>query len=235
VLDCSFKAKPEAAAPTPDELEIEHYTIEEAEALLAIFQQLDPPGIAARDLRECLLIQLREHKLGDTLTFRLVHDAFDDLIAHRWSDLAKRFGGVGLIQEIIDPSREVAHEYRMFSFIMVDGRVVTGILVDQSAAEVAVLTNLHKTEDITQEIVRLAKSDIEEQVAAQHSPMPSGLVNVLSKQEILDHVWDFAFDGGPNIVEVYVRSLRKKIDLPFDRRAIVTVRGAGYRLDEDGG
>jgi DNA-binding response OmpR family regulator len=58
---------------------------------------------------------------------------------------------------------------------------------------------------------------------------------VVSKQEILDHVWDFAFEGGPNIVEVYVRSLRKKIDLPFDRQAIVTVRGAGYRLDQSGG
>jgi DNA-binding response OmpR family regulator len=58
---------------------------------------------------------------------------------------------------------------------------------------------------------------------------------VVSKQEILDNVWDFAFDGGPNIVEVYIRSLRKKIDLPFDRHSIVTVRGAGYRLESDGG
>ncbi|MCL4146151.1 UNVERIFIED_CONTAM: hypothetical protein GTU68_040563 [Idotea baltica] len=57
----------------------------------------------------------------------------------------------------------------------------------------------------------------------------------VSKSEILDHVWDFAFEGGPNIVEVYVRSLRQKIDRPFDRQAIVTVRGAGYRLDENGG
>lgn len=57
----------------------------------------------------------------------------------------------------------------------------------------------------------------------------------VSKQEILDHVWDFAFDGGPNIVEVYVRSLRQKIDRPFDRQSIVTVRGAGYRLEENGG
>ena len=57
----------------------------------------------------------------------------------------------------------------------------------------------------------------------------------ISKQQIIEHVWDFDFDGGPNIVEVYVRSLRKKIDEPFDRQAIVTVRGAGYRLDENGG
>lgn len=58
---------------------------------------------------------------------------------------------------------------------------------------------------------------------------------VVSKAEILAHVWDFAFEGGPNIVEVYVGSLRKKIDSPFDRQAIVTVRGAGYKLDESGG
>jgi RNA polymerase sigma-54 factor len=70
----------------------DNFTLKEAEDLLAIFQELDPPGIAARDLRECLLIQLRDQALSDTLTYQLVHDAFDDLIAHRWSDLAKRFG-----------------------------------------------------------------------------------------------------------------------------------------------
>ena len=59
--------------------------------------------------------------------------------------------------------------------------------------------------------------------------------DVVPKSEILDHVWDFAFDGDPNIVEVYVRHLRRKIDEPFDRRAIVTVRGVGYRLDPGGG
>ena len=59
--------------------------------------------------------------------------------------------------------------------------------------------------------------------------------DVVSKADILSHVWDFAFDGSPNIVEVYVSSLRKKIDTPFDRAAIETVRGAGYRLARDGG
>ena len=57
----------------------------------------------------------------------------------------------------------------------------------------------------------------------------------ISKQTLLEHVWDFDFDGGPNIVEVYVGSLRKKIDAPFDKTAIVTVRGAGYMLDPTGG
>lgn len=57
----------------------------------------------------------------------------------------------------------------------------------------------------------------------------------VTKAEILAHVWDFAFDGSTNIVEVYVSSLRKKIDAPYDRKAIETVRGAGYRLARDGG
>ena len=58
---------------------------------------------------------------------------------------------------------------------------------------------------------------------------------VLSKLEILDGVWEYGFEGDPNIVEVYVHRLRTRIDEPFDRRAIETVRGAGYRLDSDGG
>jgi len=58
---------------------------------------------------------------------------------------------------------------------------------------------------------------------------------VLSKTEILRHVWDEAFDGDPNIVEVYVGHLRTKLDRPFGRRGIETVRGAGYRMAVDGG
>ncbi len=58
---------------------------------------------------------------------------------------------------------------------------------------------------------------------------------VVRKREILDEVWDWAFDGESNIVEVYVGSLRRKVDSPFDRAAIHTVRGIGYRLDQSGG
>lgn len=58
---------------------------------------------------------------------------------------------------------------------------------------------------------------------------------VVSKREILDHVWDYDFEGDPNIVEVYVRGLRNKFDRPFEREAIETVRGSGYRLAADGG
>jgi two-component system OmpR family response regulator len=58
---------------------------------------------------------------------------------------------------------------------------------------------------------------------------------VLSKREILEHVWDFAFEGDPNIVEVYVGQLRQRVDRPFGRRSLQTVRHVGYRLDPEGG
>ncbi|MFC5727866.1 MULTISPECIES: response regulator transcription factor [Nocardioides] len=58
---------------------------------------------------------------------------------------------------------------------------------------------------------------------------------VVSKLEILESVWDLHYDGDDNVVEVYVGYLRRKIDQPFGRRAIETVRGAGYRLVGNGG
>jgi two-component system, OmpR family, response regulator len=57
---------------------------------------------------------------------------------------------------------------------------------------------------------------------------------VVSKREILEHVWDYDFEGDLNIVEVYVWHLRNKLDRPFGRDTIQTVRGAGYRLAADG-
>jgi RNA polymerase sigma-54 factor len=68
------------------------YTVEEAETMLATVQSLDPPGVAARTLQECLLLQLKEAGLQQSLPYRLVHDCFDELIAHRWSEISKRFG-----------------------------------------------------------------------------------------------------------------------------------------------
>ncbi|MET9272068.1 response regulator transcription factor [Kribbella sp. NPDC003557] len=57
----------------------------------------------------------------------------------------------------------------------------------------------------------------------------------VSKRTILDHVWDYDFEGDPNIVEVYVRRLRNKLDRPFGKGSLQTLRGSGYRLADDGG
>lgn len=57
----------------------------------------------------------------------------------------------------------------------------------------------------------------------------------VSKGDILHHVWDAHYDGDANVVEVYAGYLRRKIDTPFGRHSVQTVRGAGYRLAADGG
>jgi len=59
--------------------------------------------------------------------------------------------------------------------------------------------------------------------------------DVVSKAEILEGVWDPGFDGDDNVVEVYMRYLRNKVDVPFGRQSLQTVRGMGYRLDPQGG
>jgi two-component system, OmpR family, response regulator len=56
---------------------------------------------------------------------------------------------------------------------------------------------------------------------------------VRSRSDVLQHVWDFAFDGDPHIVTVYIGYLREKIDRPFGRASLETVRARGYRLRDD--
>ena len=58
---------------------------------------------------------------------------------------------------------------------------------------------------------------------------------VLSRLHLLEHAWDFAYENRSNVIDVYIRRLRRKIDEPFGRRSLETVRGAGYRLRADGG
>ncbi len=68
------------------------FTDEEVLAMLRVIQELDPPGVGARDLRECLLLQLEAAGAKGSLAWRLVDEAFEELIAHRWSEVSKRFG-----------------------------------------------------------------------------------------------------------------------------------------------
>ena len=56
---------------------------------------------------------------------------------------------------------------------------------------------------------------------------------VLGRTRLTEHVWDFGYDGDSNVVDVYVGYLRRKIDRPFGRHSMETVRGAGYRLRDD--
>ena len=58
---------------------------------------------------------------------------------------------------------------------------------------------------------------------------------VLDRYQLLEHAWDDEYENRSNVVDVYVRYLREKIDRPFGVESIETVRGAGYRLRADGG
>ena len=86
---------------------------------------------------------------------------------------------------------------------------------------------------------RVARGEVEIAVTPREFGLLEFLIqhrgDVVTKTEILAGVWDSAYDGDLNVIEVYVGYLRRKVDLPFDRRAIETVRGLGYRLAADGG
>ena len=56
---------------------------------------------------------------------------------------------------------------------------------------------------------------------------------VLSREKIENHIWNFDYEGGTNVVDVYIRYLRKKIDEEYDKKLIHTVRGRGYVLREE--
>ena len=89
INDVVLKAAEEADRD-PDEVPV--YTEDEAARMLETVQGLDPAGVGARDLRECLMLQLRDAGLEQSVPFRLVRDCFDELINHRWSEISKRFG-----------------------------------------------------------------------------------------------------------------------------------------------
>src|SRR2546423_4830541 len=75
-----------------DDDDLPLYTMEEGQKMLATIQSIDPPVVGAQDLRECLLLQLRESGLEQSVPYRLVRDCFEELINHRWSEISKRFG-----------------------------------------------------------------------------------------------------------------------------------------------
>ncbi len=78
--------------------------------------------------------------------------------------------------------------------------------------------------------VEIALSPKEYALLAEFMRRPG---EALSRTYLIEHVWDFAYDGTSNIVDAYVRHLRGKVDRPFDRDTIKTVRAVGYRLDPD--
>ena len=118
------------------------YSMQELEEMLAIIQRLDPSGTGARDLRECLLIQLIELADTTSLTYRLVSEAFPDLIAHRWNDLAKRFGvEPGAVQTAADQLSRLDPKPGLKYSQQSDGYIIPDLIVEKIGGRYQVFLN----------------------------------------------------------------------------------------------
>ena len=94
----------------------------------------------------------------------------------------KKLRGKDLLLQILDPSLKIDDDYRMVQFLLTDGRVVSGVVASETPETYTIRPNLLMPEKIK----RIQKKDVEERFVSQVSPMPAGLINVLTKQEILD-------------------------------------------------
>jgi len=118
------------------------YTPDEAEEMLRTIQALDPPGVGARDLRECLLIQIREGGREETVEGRLVRDAFDELISHRWSEISKRFGvSVVEVQRAADEVAKLDPKPGLRHSDATDNYIVADLVIDKIDGEYRVFIN----------------------------------------------------------------------------------------------
>ncbi len=124
------------------ESETELVTVEEVQEVLLIIQGLDPAGIAARDLRECLLLQLERLGERTTLTYTLVAEHFEDLLNHRWSDLAKRCGMAPIdVQNAADMLAPLDPKPGLRYSRSDDGYVLPDLILDKIDGEYRVFLN----------------------------------------------------------------------------------------------
>jgi RNA polymerase sigma-54 factor len=118
------------------------YTLEEGDLMLARMQDLDPPGIGARDLRECLLLQIRQAGHDGSLQYRLVADGFEELINHRWSEVAKRFGiGPAEVQHVADEIAKLNPKPGLAFSGASDGYIIPDLVVEKIDGEYHVFLN----------------------------------------------------------------------------------------------
>lgn len=97
-------------------------------------------------------------------------------------DVSKRYKGANLLRQVLEPSAEINEKYQNQTFLLADGRTITGVLVRQEQDSYHVMTNLLLPHNVT----RLRLSEVEQKTVSRISPMPAGLVNVLTRTEIGD-------------------------------------------------
>jgi RNA polymerase sigma-54 factor len=123
-----------------DELPL--YEMEEVEQMLEIIQLLDPPGVAARDPRECLMLQLRDLGQEDSLSFRLVDECFEELVNHRWSEISRKFALTPAeVQAAADEIRKLDHKPGLKFNSARDDYITPDLIVDKIDGEYSVTLN----------------------------------------------------------------------------------------------
>ena len=131
-----------AEETSEDDREAPRFTMPEVERMLRVVQSLEPPGIGARSLQECLTLQLPEAGLLDTVAERLIREFFDDLLAHRWVEIGRRIGvAPGEVQAAADavarltPKPGLAYADRSADYVIPD------LIVEKIDAEYLVFVN----------------------------------------------------------------------------------------------
>jgi putative heme-binding domain-containing protein len=94
----------------------------------------------------------------------------------------KKYQGLKLLQQVIEPSSEIHEKYQNHQFLLTDGRLISGVINQETPREYSVVTNLLNPNSVTQ----IRKREIDQQAVSKVSPMPDGLVNVLTREEIVD-------------------------------------------------
>jgi RNA polymerase sigma-54 factor len=118
------------------------FTLQEAEEMLYILQSMDPPGIAARNLRECLLLQLKDANQQDTLAYRIVADYFDQLINHRWSEVSKELSiTIKDVQSAADEIKQLDPKPGLKYAAPADNYITPDLIVEKIDGEYLVFLN----------------------------------------------------------------------------------------------
>lgn len=127
---------------------------EDVEAILDIVQEMDPSGVGARDLRECLLIQLRESGAEDELIWTMVDEHFDDLLGHRWTNIARVLGVTPrVVQENADQLARLDPKPGLRYSPEPEHYIVPDLIVEKISGEYMVFAN-----DTSMPQLRLARS-----------------------------------------------------------------------------
>ena len=125
-----------------DDADLPFYTMAEAEEMLGVIQALEPAGVGARDLRECLLLQIKDTGQTDGLPDRLVRDHFNELIAHRWSEIARQVGASAAdVQAAADVVAKLNPKPGLAKSAGPDNYVMPDLIVEKIDGEYLVFTN----------------------------------------------------------------------------------------------